>query len=81
MQSEIPSIAGPSTSLALSTQGDGKPQNVNFDMWGVLDWDSFMDVLDSTEKEASAEPAGMLDGPPNTMTPATAGTGRGKTDP
>ena len=46
-------------------------------MWGVLDWDGFMDMLDSAEKEALMESEGMLEGPLNTTTLATVGTGRG----
>ena len=76
-QPEVPQMAGPPASSALSSQGNGKSQNVNLNMWGVLDWGGFMDMLDSAEKEALTEPEGMSEGPPNTMTPTTIGTGRG----
>ena len=77
MQSEIPPLVRPSTASAPSAWGDGKPQNVNPGMWGVHNWGSYMDLLDSTEKETSVEPEGVLGGPLNTTTLAMVGTSRG----
>ena len=77
MQLEIPSLVRPSTSPAPSSQGDGKPQNVDPDMWGVQDWGSYMDVLDSAEKEALADPEGVSGGPLNTTTLTMVGIGKG----
>ena len=74
-QHEVPSMTGPPASSALSTQGDGKSQNINLDMQGVVDWGSFMDILDSSEKEI-LEPKRALDRPPMATTLPTIGAGK-----
>ena len=45
-------------------------------MWGVLNWGTFMDILESSEETVESER--KTDGPPNTKIPAAVGGGRGQ---
>ena len=76
-QPEVLPMTVPSASTAFSTLRDGKTKNINLNMQGVLDWGSFMDILDGKEREVLAESQRTSDGAPMAMTPATIGAGKG----
>ena len=68
-------MTGPSNGLTPSNWGNGKVKNMNIDMWGVMDWGTFMDILESNEEMLESER--KTDGPPDTMIPTAVGSGRG----
>ena len=75
-QPEVLMMTGPSNGSTPNNWGNGKVKNMNIDMWGVVDWGTFMDILESREEmgESERKTNGLLD----TMIPTAVGGGRGE---
>ena len=69
----------PSNGLTPNNWGNGKAKNVNIDMQGVVDWGTFMDIMESNEETVESER--KMEGPLDTTIPTAVEGSREGSEP